>query len=222
MKRLWVAMLILALFGSFSVAGERGEDRFWFCFLETGKPTPPDKEAVAKMQKAHLDNFGKLFNEGKLFAAGPLADPSKKKRGIIVLKGNGRKDLDPYFAGDPYVAEGYMTLNAVPCKVRKALGTTEIDPNGIEEVRIILLTRPRQPLTKKEQKASDAYLQSLIDGKQIGAWYSLDSGEFSEIMFARTTDDAMLKSLMMLHPSFKESRVEFHVWKQYLGKGVLK
>ena len=47
-------------------------------FLNTGasrdKTKSMAKEAVAKMQSEHVGNFGKLFDQGRLFAAGPLGD----------------------------------------------------------------------------------------------------------------------------------------------------
>ena len=63
----------------------------WFVFLDSSKPTPTDKEAVAAMQKEHLANFGKLFEEKKLIAAGPLTDRTGLKRGIVVVNA---PDLD--------------------------------------------------------------------------------------------------------------------------------
>ena len=90
--------------------------RWYFIFLETGRPTPDDKAAVQKMQQGHLDNFVRLHAEGRLFAAGPLRDPARIKRGIVVAKAASRDELQHYFDPDEYVREGYMTVNAVPAK----------------------------------------------------------------------------------------------------------
>jgi uncharacterized protein YciI len=45
------------------------------------------------MQAAHLANFGRLQKAGKLFTAGPLADPQRKMRGIVVVKAADLKSL---------------------------------------------------------------------------------------------------------------------------------
>lgn len=38
----------------------------WFVFLEIGRPTPDDPPAVQAMQRGHIDNFKRLFAEGRL------------------------------------------------------------------------------------------------------------------------------------------------------------
>ena len=114
----------------------------WFAFLETGRPTPADKDAVAAMQRGHIENFKRLFAEGRLLAAGPLADPSRHKRGIVVLRGASLDELARYFQPDDYVREGYMTLNAHRAVAHTPLHTEGIDASRIEEARIVLIGRP--------------------------------------------------------------------------------
>ncbi|MEJ6003451.1 YciI family protein [Paucibacter soli] len=186
----------------------------WFIFLETGKPTPPDKEAVAAMQRGHIENFKRLFAEGKLFAAGPLLDPARVKRGIVVVKAASMEELIGYFQPDEYVREGYMTLNAQPATIQRALHHEGIDPEGIEEVRIALLGRPAQA-DMAEAAARHAHLQTLLDSGQIGAWYSPQQGPVAEVLFARGTDSAALESALAAYPGAA-------VWRQWLGKRVLR
>lgn len=194
----------------------------WFIFLETGKPTPPDKDAVAAMQRGHIENFKRLFAEGRLFAAGPLRDPARVKRGIVVVKAASLDELLSYFQPDEYVREGYMTVNAQPVTINRALHHEGIDPNGIEEVRIVLLGRPAQTGEAAESELRRAHLQALLDGGQIDAWYSPQQGPVGEILFARTTDSAALEAAMAGYPGLAERRVSLAVWGQWLGKGVLR
>ena len=60
-------------------------EKLWFILFEAGKKTPHDKATVAQMQRGHIDNFKRLFAEQKLFAAGPLQNPSTLKRGIVIV-----------------------------------------------------------------------------------------------------------------------------------------
>jgi uncharacterized protein YciI len=205
-----------------ALAQDAGDSRpTWFIFLETGKKTPDDKEAVAKMQKGHIDNFVKLHGEKKLFAAGPLADPSKLKRGIVVVKANTRDEYVSYFQPDDYVREGYMTLNAERATVYKPLKSEGIDPSGIEEVRIVQITRPQAPLTGPQQKDDHAFLKGLVDRAAVGAWYTLESGSNAEILFCRSTDTAAVTALFADLPSVKAAKSTVLVWPQYIGKGVV-
>ena len=51
LTRLALPIIALALTTALSPAQEKADKRStWFIFLETGKPTPDDKDAVAKMQ----------------------------------------------------------------------------------------------------------------------------------------------------------------------------
>lgn len=215
-RQLIATALALPLLGA--RAAEPGE--WYFIFLETGKPTPPDKDAVQKMQKGHLDNFMRLHGEGKLFAAGPMRDPARVKRGIVVAKAPSREALQRYFDPDEYVREGYMTVNAAVARPNKALITLPTDPGGIEEARIVLIGRDDQaaPATQAQRRA---LLQQLVDSGRFGAWYSLASGSVAEVLFAKTTDGDALQAALAPYPGVTDKTVSLEVWGQWLGKGVL-
>ncbi|HEY1089662.1 MAG TPA: YciI family protein, partial [Burkholderiaceae bacterium] len=135
-RRELLALPLIAALPLAALAAEPAAKRDWFIFLETGKPTPPDAEAVKKMQAGHLENFVRLHAAGLLFAAGPMRDPAKVKRGIVVAKAATLAELTSYFQPDEYVREGYMTINASPMRPNKALITLAVNPGGIEEHRI--------------------------------------------------------------------------------------
>lgn len=184
--------------------------RDWFVFLETGVPTPGDREEVMRMQRGHLANFKRLFDAGQLSAAGPLRDPAGRKRGIVVVRAASIEQLRGYFAADDYVRLGHMTLNAVPATAERPLNSVGIDPTGIEEVRIAQIMRGSAtgPLR--------ALLRDQLERGTFGAWYTLHQGPVAEVLFARTTDDAALQRALA---PFGTDAV---VWSQWLGKGVLR
>lgn len=180
----------------------------WFIFLEKGKPTPDDKERVTAMQRGHIDNFKRLFAAGKLFSAGPLADPSGFKRGIVTVRAASRDELMGYFEPDEYVREGHMTVNAVPAIAHKAHHTEGIDASKVEELRIVLVPR--------SAPAPQPALKALVDAGTFGAWYTLRDGPVAEVLFARTTDSASLEAALAPHSSGAM------VWKQWLSPGVVR
>jgi uncharacterized protein YciI len=186
---------------------------WWFVFLETGRKTPDDKAAVQAMQVGHIDNFKRLHGEKKLFAAGPLRDPSGLKRGIVVVRAESPDMLASYFQPDAYVREGYMVLNAAQATVHKGLISEGIDPNGIEEVRIVLVPRPAGNADAAAVQARHAQLRRLLDDGTLGAWYTLHSGPWAELLFARSTDTAGLQAAL--------AAVDAQVWQQWIGKGVV-
>ncbi len=195
--------------------------RTWFIFLETGKKTPNDKDAVAAMQRGHIDNFKCLFAEKKLSAAGPLRDPSTLKRGIVIVDAKSREEMASYFQPDEYVREGYMTLNATPAVARRPLNTEGIDPSGVVEGRIILISRPAATPGARTDKATADFLQGLVDKRVAGAWYRLESGPISDILFAATKDTAMLETTFAAHPALVDKSATLSVWGQWLSRGVI-
>jgi uncharacterized protein YciI len=192
----------------------RPEPRDWFIFLETGVPTPADRDAVMRMQRGHLDNFKRLFAAGTLSAAGPLRDPSGRKRGIVVVRAATIEQLRGYFETDDYVRRGHMTLNAVPATAVKPLATEGIDPEGIEEVRIVQIARGSADAATRERQRM--LLRWHLDRGTFGAWYTLHEGPVAEVLFTRLTDTAALE------PALAPFGADASVWPQWLGKGVLR
>ena len=223
LTRFALPILALTLTAALSLAQEAADKRpSWFIFLETGKQTPDDKEAVQKMQAGHIQNFKRLFGEKKLFAAGPLADPARKKRGIVVVKAESKAELLTYFQPDAYVREGYLVANAVRSEVHKPLNTEGIDPDGIEEERIVQITRPTEKPTRKEKRENDAFIQALVDKGTVGAWYTLEDGNVAEVLFCRTTDTKDLETILAQTPTVKAAKASALIWPQWLSKGVVK
>jgi uncharacterized protein YciI len=189
--------------------------REWFIFLELGRKTPDDRAAVAAMQRGHIDNFKRLFAEGRLFAAGPMRDPAGMKRGIVTVRASDLDELRGYFQPDEYVREGYMTLNAVPATPHKGLNTVGIDATRVEEVRIVQITRPTGDAAAA---ARQAFLRGLVERGVVGAWYTLHEGPVAEVLFARSTDTAALQAAFAGLPGGGEVAV----WGQWLSPGVVR
>lgn len=192
----------------------------WFIFLETGRATPDDAAAVAAMQRGHIDNFKRLFNLGQLLAAGPLRDPDRIKRGIVVVRAVSMDQLLGYFQPDDYVREGYLRVNAVPARVWAPLHTEGIDTSGVEELRIVLLGRPALTPDAAALAARQAWLQGLLARGSFGAWYSLDQGPVAEVLFAAGTDSAALQASLADGPALPGASLS--IWPQWLARGVVR
>lgn len=193
----------------------------WFVFLEAGKTGPDDREAAAAMQRGHIANFQRLFGEKKLYAAGPLKDPSEAKRGIVIVKAPTQQTLGSYFDNDQYVREGYLKLNAAPALVNKGLATEGIDSGGVEEGRIVQVMRNGKALSAGDAAAQRAMLQRLVDQGSFGAWYTLEAGPVAEVLFSRNKDDKALQAALANLPAVKAG-AQVAVWGQWFAKGVLR
>lgn len=192
----------------------------WFIFLETGRPTPDDREAVMAMQRGHIDNFKRLFAEGKLLAAGPMADPARSKRGLVVVRASTHAELMGYFQPDAYVREGYMQVKAVPALARRAVYTEGIDATRVEEIRIVLIGRPTAAPDAATAQARRALLQGLVERGAVGAWYTLQAGPVAEVLLARSTDTAMLEAALVPYAAPADG-IAVQVWRQWISPGVV-
>jgi uncharacterized protein YciI len=237
--RILVAGLILAALAMPSAFGQEKESqdekskapankRFWI-ILVTGKSAAGvAKEELQAMQKAHIDNFDRLARLGELFAAGPMADPQKHKRGIILVQAESEEKLPDLFAPDPYVKQGYMKLEA--SEIVKMDGTTKVDfeEKAMEELRIAVLDRAVGGADKSgaELKAADlaheAYWSKWRAAKKVAirCKFTESSPHFSILLFPKS-DDAEIKKLLDGDPMVQTKMINYSLMPQYLMKGAV-
>jgi uncharacterized protein YciI len=196
----------------------------FFGFLVTGKnPPKATKEEIQTYQRAHIDNFKRLFELRKLATAGPMADPDKTKRGILVLTARTKEEIPPLFVSDPYVSKGFMELQLHPIKVEFGRINTEgIDPSGIEENRIVIFTAPKD--ARLDRGAIAKQREYVRAGSQSAglAFYaaSTDESEIRAIaLFLGKNDDAIQRWADA--SPLASSGVKPVKMPQWLGKGIL-
>lgn len=214
-------VLLLSLFSA-----PRAEERkLWWIFLETGKPTPPDSAAVTKMQMAHIANFKRLYGEGKLFTAGPVDDPSGQKRGIILVTAPSLDAIAGLFTLDPYVSNGHMKVNAAACEAILPIESQAVDPEKIEEVRIVLVHQTdafralSSDLREKAAARFESEVESFAQEASIGSWYRLESGDVWEVLHSRSLDSDSLAARFRSTDAGRDSLITVEVWPQWLAKG---
>jgi len=72
-----------------------------------------------------------------------------------------------------------------------------------------------------DDKTRREFLQSTVDKGTVGAWYTLESGPVAEILFARTTDTAMLEEALSGFPGAASKAAVISIRSQWLSKGVV-
>lgn len=81
----------------------------WMVLLMTG-PSPVPAGEGAKRQAAHLANFQRLSDAGRLALVGPTMQPKSDLRGILMIQAAGRQQVIEEFRADPYIEHKNMEL----------------------------------------------------------------------------------------------------------------
>ena len=90
-----------------------GMKRYVIAFLKRGPNRDLDSLVAAELQRAHLDNIGRLAEEGKLALAGPFLDDGDL-RGIYVFNVSTVEEAAELTATDPAIQTGSLVMELHP------------------------------------------------------------------------------------------------------------
>jgi uncharacterized protein len=78
-----------------------GEDlkEYYFVLLHKGPHRDQDSASTAEIQRAHLDNIGRLMREGKMVVAGPFLDDGDL-RGVFIFDAATREEVEKILQTD--------------------------------------------------------------------------------------------------------------------------
>ena len=111
--------LVLFLFANHTVSAQSKEEDEWemksyfMVFLKRGPNRTQDSTTAAKIQKGHLDNITRLFDEKKLVLAGPFLDDSPF-RGIFILDVPTAEAATELLLTDPAIKAGRLDYELHP------------------------------------------------------------------------------------------------------------
>ena len=200
---------------------------YWI-FLNTGKSSKgTERSELEKMQAAHIANFGRLFDAGKLFAAGPLADPRKQMRGIVVVRAEDRNALAELFEPDPYLKHGFLKLDAMKFEIALGAFQKDIKDNPMAEYRLVLLEKQSadgKELDANERKENLAYCETIHDAERLclAGWLSDDNSPRRGILIFRKLDEAKLNALVDGLPAVKSKTWKGTSLPLYMSEGIAK
>ena len=86
---------------------------YYLALLRKGQHRDQDSVTAAKIQKAHLANITRLYNEGKLDLAGPFLDDGDLQ-GIFVFNVGSMEEAKKLADNDPAVKAGRLILELHP------------------------------------------------------------------------------------------------------------
>ena len=201
-------------------------NNYWI-FLTTGKSTQgTERSEIEAMQAAHLANFGRLHKEGKLFTAGPMVDPQKKIRGIVVITAPELKSLKELFEPDPFVKQGFMNVDAIRMDIAVGKFQGNVDPKTLAEYRLVLLekaTAESDEVDVEGQSKNLDYCQSIHDPQRLcfAGWFRDDKVRRGVLVF-RKLDDDTIKSLVEEFPAVKSKQWTGTTFPLYMSEGIVK
>ena len=86
-------------------ADEYGMKAYILVILKAGPNKTTDKDKISSLFRGHLDNIGRLAEQGKLIVAGPLGKNEKAYRGIFILNVKTKEEAEAILDTDPAVKE---------------------------------------------------------------------------------------------------------------------
>jgi uncharacterized protein YciI len=86
-------------------ADEYGMKSYVLVILKTGTNTTADAQTRNDLFAGHMENIGRLAEEGKLTVAGPMGKNDKNYRGIFILNVKSIEEAEALVLTDPAVKE---------------------------------------------------------------------------------------------------------------------
>lgn len=86
-----------------------GMKSYVMAFLKSGPNRNQDEEEASELQKAHLENIGRMTDEGTLVFAGPTDDPTGDLRGIYIFDVSTVEEAEQLTSTDPAFKAGRLT-----------------------------------------------------------------------------------------------------------------
>jgi uncharacterized protein YciI len=193
-------------------SGQIGDSTYFFVFLNTNPDRPtisPDSASV--LQALHMENIGKLYNEGKLDLAGPFNGGG----GVFVLKAPDTTAAWGYLRGDAAVVAGRFNIELLPFEV-SAGGLCKI-PADNEMVQYGFL-RFREKISGGVSDNPDQRVELYESGELLfSGWFdNSDAG----IMVIRTTSDSLLQSIAAAHPGVSNGHLAAEIRQLWVGQGI--
>ena len=94
-------------------ADEYGMSQYVMAFLKAGPNRDQDSTQAAELQKAHMENIGRLAEMGKLTLAGPFLDDGEM-RGIYIFNVKTVEEARKLTATDPAIQAGRLVMELHP------------------------------------------------------------------------------------------------------------
>jgi len=201
-------------------------------FLNSGpgrnKLKEMDEAAVKQMQTAHVGNFGTLFEQGKLFIAGPLGG-NGSIRGIVVLNSTTSEEVKTFFKADPLVQNEMLQLEQHPWLIDvMSFGTPKV-PFQMEQHTLCIVKKGPNWEFVKQELGPNAFVNFFprlkaryLSGESLISGAFHDSSEKLGVLLFASTNQTEIQDELERSPAVKKGTVQVEVHPQFLGAGLFK
>ncbi len=185
-----------------------------------------DPAELQRQQAEHIANLGRLAREGKLLMAGPLADPDRKLRGVIVLKGEKppktKAEMDAIFGPDPFVQRGRLAFESLAWMTAEGRMNPMVDSTTIEEHTFVMLQKGEGKAGPEVGAGHMAGLERMWkDGMLALSGPVVGSAKTAGLLVFYGADREKIKAELDKDPMVKAGAVTVKMMPIWLTKGAL-
>lgn len=116
-------------------ADDYGMRPYVMAFLKSGPNRDQSEEESQELQAAHMENIGRLAEEGKLVLAGPFLDGGDL-RGIYIFAVESVEEAEELTATDPAIQAGRLVMELHPWYGSAAVMEINEIHNKISKIKI--------------------------------------------------------------------------------------
>ncbi len=88
--------------------------QYFFVFLNSAPDRPKlDSAEAMEIQKGHLANISKMWEDGKCILAGPFMD-NHNTRGILIMDVASKEEVEELLKNDPAISNGLLVAEIRP------------------------------------------------------------------------------------------------------------
>lgn len=194
--------------------------QYWFVFLNTNpdKAELPEEEAK-ELQKGHLANIGRLYNDRIIVAAGPLEGGG----GIFVVRAGTQQEVIDSINTDPAVKAGRFRMEYIPWEPVNGGFCMYEDPLTMVSYYFVRLYYEGNPDSIQAHCADyDSAYNAMRDS--VKSWYDLLlDGQFSDntgaVLIIKSADEDF-EDIIDESRLIEDYDTEFVIKKLWIAKGT--
>ncbi len=224
---IWSCTFHGALIGQDELDEPSETTKTYWIFLTTGeRPSGVERSEIERMQAEHIGNFGRLFELGRLSAAGPAGDPDGKIRGIVCVNARDESAMKEDFAPDPFIEHGYLKLEAHPVVDQLGAFNRDFSKTEMEEYQMVVVQLADDrggEMTLENAQSNHEYLKSICkpDKLRVALRFESNDSQIVGVLLMKKQDNDEAEGLIKNIPSIANGDWKFAIMSLHMSKGIL-
>ncbi len=220
MQKYLLSIIIILIFtvASDKLTAQTNENLF-FVFLNSN----PDKTEISEseaeeLQKGHLENIGKLQDEGKLFAAGPFEGGG----GMFILHADNIDDANSFLKTDPAISANRYKIEVFPFNIWNGEMCGAKEPYTMvtyQLVRLISNSKNSDDIAKTGYN-NRLYMIDLANNTNHVVVHGQFKNENDGVLILDVPDTKTADQIINKHPSVISGQLEYSIIPLWIAKGT--